>query len=433
MKKALAITILSLAALAAGLSAQDLTLESAMSSLGKTAAPAASAPVVTETAAAPASAAAERDWLFLVFINGVNDLGIMGFADNDINEMEQVGSTPKMAVVVEYSKLGMDDPFSGNLQMQRGSRTLYITKDAEPAKITSPLVGKPTNTTDMGSAAHLVRFVTRAVARFPAKKVAVVVWNHGAGQNGISFDDVSGKHMEVDELGRALADIKGVLGHNINLFATDACLMQMAAVAYELRNSADVVVGSEEVIPGNGYPYTPILSALASKPGMAADELGRLIVTAYGASYRTDATLSAVRAPALNGLRDGINSWVTAIKADPASMAAAADARLVENTSHFSDRESRDLVDYLQRVNAALPEGKRAKEVGAALIDFVQKRLVIHHVALPARDCEYTKAEGMAIYIPDLRYNSAKDSKFAFAQDSLWDDFLLDMLASRKK
>ncbi|MCX7648738.1 MAG: hypothetical protein N2Z60_09010, partial [Elusimicrobiales bacterium] len=44
------------------------------------------------------------EWLVFVFINGVNDLGILNLSVNDINEMETVGSTDKVAVVAEHNR-----------------------------------------------------------------------------------------------------------------------------------------------------------------------------------------------------------------------------------------------------------------------------------------------------------------------------------------
>jgi len=427
MKRVL-LTLAVIAALTLGLKAQDF--DSLMSNLPRPAAsPAASAPAAPGTAAAPA----EREWLVLVFINGVNDLGILGFANKDINEMEAVGSSDKMAVVVEYNILGIDGEASRNLQFQRGSKTIYVNKDADPANITSPAILPPTNDTDMGSESHLVRFVKRGIRRYPAKKVAVIIWNHGAGRLGISFDDVSKNNMEVDRLGAALSIVKKTLGRKIDVFATDACLMQMASVVYEFKDSAEVVVGSEEEIPGNGYNYTTLLTQLSSNPGMNAEALGRVMVDAYGNSYGADATLSAIRTAALPGFVGALNNWVTAVKADPKAFAAATDAGLVYDTSRFSQKESKDLYDYLDRVDAALPASPGVKAASLALRNQISGSLMIRSVMKPANRKRYTRAEGLAIYIPDTQYNSANYEKLVFTRDSLWGGFLLSMMKERLK
>ena len=129
MKRAF-LTLAVAAAMTLGLKAQDVG--GLMSALPRPAVPP-EAPAPTPVDAVPqaAPAAVEREWLVLVFINGVNDLGIRGFADNDINEMEAVGSSDRMAVVVEYGILGINNPSGRNLQFQRGSKTIYVTLDAD--------------------------------------------------------------------------------------------------------------------------------------------------------------------------------------------------------------------------------------------------------------------------------------------------------------
>ena len=67
------------------------------------------------------AAGAEREWLVLVFVNGRNNLARAAIAD--VNEMEMVGSTDKVAVTVELGLL--DD---------RGTSTrLYVAKDITAA------------------------------------------------------------------------------------------------------------------------------------------------------------------------------------------------------------------------------------------------------------------------------------------------------------
>ena len=380
---------------------------------------------------AAAAPAAEREWLVMVFINGVNDLGLLGAAANDINEMEAVGSSDAMAVVVEYGILSVDAADRG-LQFPRGSKTLYITRDDDAAKINSPVIFS-SNDADMGSEANLVRFAKRAIRRYPAKKAMLVLWNHGDGRLGISFDDVSRNHMEIDRLGRALGQIKTALGKNLAVFATDACLMQMAGVAYEFKDAADVVVGSQEIIQTRGYPYTAILSRLAADPGMGPEGLGGVIVDSYIASYASDATLSAIRTAALPSFLGALHNWLGALRSDPRAWAAATSPDTVDSVSHFDNADSKDLVDYVDKVSAAVPEGSPARSAGAALKQMMRRGLFVHSGARPAARKPYTAANGLAIYVPDLRYHSANYEKFAFAADSYWDDFLRDMMEERLK
>lgn len=427
MKRTFLLTLAAMAAMTMGLMAQDVSFDALYNNLPQPVAVAAPAPAV---AAVPQDApAAPREWLVMVFINGVNDLGILGFADKSINDMEKVGSTGKMAVVVEYGILGVTDPYGGrDLNFQRGSKTIFVTQDADDSKISS-LPFYTSNDADMGSAANLVRFAKRGLRKFPAKKVALVVWNHGAGRLGIAYDDVSQNHMEVDQLGRALAQVKQALGHKIDVFATDACLMQMAAVAYELKDSASVIVGSEETIPGDSYPYDAILGPLAANPAMDAEALGALIVDVYGAHYHDNVTLSALRSSALPGLARQVDAWVGAVQAEPKALAAATDERTVHYTYNFAMRDSKDLSDYIANINSQLPAGSAAKGQGARLQAYIANALLVKTTVMPS----LPQAHGLSIYIPELRYNSANYEKLAFARDSLWDDFLRKMMEERLK
>ena len=101
--------------------------------------------------------------------------------------------------------------------------------------------------------------------RFPAKKTMLVIWGHGAGYRGIAYDDVSNNHISVPQLGSALANITKTTGRKLDIFATDASFMQMASVAYEIKDYAKVIVGSEESIPAQGYPGVSNLSSFYKK------------------------------------------------------------------------------------------------------------------------------------------------------------------------
>lgn len=428
MKRVLLTALAAMAVLTGALKAQDLSFDGLYKDLpAPAAAPAVPAPALA--APPPAVPQGEREWLVMVFINGVNDLGILGFADKSINDMEKVGSTDKMAVVVEYGILGEDGSDARNLQFQRGSRTIYVTRDNDPGRITSvPFYSS--NDADMGSAANLVRFVKRAARRFPAKHTAVIIWNHGAGRLGIAYDDVTKNHMEIDQLGRALGQVRQFLGRRIDVFATDACLMQMAGVAYEFKDAAEVIVGSEEVIPGDSYPYDAILGPLAANPGLNAERVGALMVDAYGDYYAGDKiTLSALRTSALPGFVARLNSWVEAVKADPKAFKAATSRASTDVTQAFSMKDSKDLSDYLGNVSDLLAKSPAVKAAGADLRSYVSGSLLVRDTAAPA----LPRASGLAIYIPSLRYNSANYEKLLFARDSLWDDFLRDMMEERLK
>ncbi|MDQ7772897.1 MAG: clostripain-related cysteine peptidase [Elusimicrobiales bacterium] len=399
-------------------------------------------PAAEAVAAVPSeepAAAGEREWLVLVFISGVNDLGILNFANDDVNEMERVGSTDKVAVVVEYNILSTDGSAANTLQFQRGAKTLHIQRDADPA-ITSPVIHE-SNDLDMGSWRHLAKFARRNILRFPAKKVMLVVWNHGSGTLGIANDDVAGSKISVRDLGRALGQIKAARGGKLDILATDACLMQMAGVAYELKDHADVIVGSEEIIAGPGYPYHTMLAAMNASPAQDAAGMGRAVVAAYNGTYSSSrATLSALRTDRLGGFVQRLDAWTAAVLADPAALRAAASDGVINGTFYFRMPDSKDLVDYIDVVSDSLPAGSPAVAAGEALKRYVKEDLIVAAAAgaadhrIEGAGWSYAaRTHGLAVYVPFRIYDSATYESLAFAADSRWDDFLRALMAERLK
>jgi hypothetical protein len=65
----------------------------------------------------------------------------------------------------------------------------------------------------------------------------------------------------------------------------DACLMTMLEVAYQIRDHARVLVGSQELEPGPGWPYATVFADLVARPAMTLAELGAAIVGRYAEFY----------------------------------------------------------------------------------------------------------------------------------------------------
>ena len=142
-------------------------------------------------------ASAEKKWTVMVFVNGKNNLEIAGLYN--VNQMEKVGSTKDMNIVVEMGRMagqtaaGMDGGWTG-------SKRFFIKKDSDEEKIKSPVV-MTTEKVDMGDYKRAVDFVTWAKKNYPAKRYMLVIWNHGSGwmdpaksEKGISFDDETGNY-----------------------------------------------------------------------------------------------------------------------------------------------------------------------------------------------------------------------------------------------
>src|SRR4051812_25347735 len=74
-----------------------------------------------------ASAAVEKEWTFMVFLNGNNNLD--RFGTTNLKQMETVGSTNDLNIVVQWAS-----------EAASTTKRLLVQKSSDPSKVTSPIV-----------------------------------------------------------------------------------------------------------------------------------------------------------------------------------------------------------------------------------------------------------------------------------------------------
>ncbi len=354
----------------------------------------------------------DKEWTIMVFVNGKNNLE--SFALKDMNEMEMIGSSDRVNVVTEIGRMGGYDASDGDWKT---ARRYLVKKDTNINKVTSPVLAD-LGKVDMGDYKHLIDFVAWAKNAYPAKKYMLVVWNHGAGWiksrspevKGISYDDETGHHITTPQLGMAL----NAMG-KIDVYGSDACLMQMPEVDYEIKTNVDYIVGSEETEPGDGYTYNTLLGPLVANPAMDAATLATLAVDAYGDHYGTqDYTQSLVRVSALNGLVTATNAFVkAAMTANEKDLVKTA----LSGAQSYAYAENKDLCHFLELYSAS-SKNAGVKAAAKALEDYVTGTLVMHNRA----NATYANSHGLSIYMPDSV--NASYNELAWAKVSQWDEFI---------
>ncbi|MBR0048785.1 MAG: hypothetical protein IJP74_05635 [Prevotella sp.] len=137
--------------------------------------------------------------------------------------------------------------------------------------------------------------IHRAFSAYPADSYGLVLWGHASGWL-ISNDSIShsmmarrnaygvdnGQNSSGTDTGKlmnipTLAKVLQRSGYPLKFIFADCCNFMCAEVAYELRNTADYIIGSPAEIPGVGAPYTTVVPALFSRSEMFYKE----IVDAY--------------------------------------------------------------------------------------------------------------------------------------------------------
>lgn len=386
---------------------------------------------LTQAQAAEPQPESQKEWTFLIFLNGNNNLD--RFGTDDMNEMEAVGSTDAVNVVVQWASLD-----------HGSTRRVLVQKDNNPNQVTSPTIENMGNV-DMGDWRNLVEFIRWGVAKYPAKRYFINVWNHGSGwhmmQAGarasggfspqdISFDDNTGNYITTKQLGDALREAAAIIGHKVDIYGSDACLMAMAEVAHEMSDAVDLFVGSEEVEPAEGWPYDAVLKKWNEDKKASPVEVAKILSSEYIKSYKKgsqgdrDVTFSVMDLNKIGGFNAAIRDLGKSLLAlSPADRNKVISA--MNYTQSFTYGDYGDLVDFLGLLDKANVTGVRG-EVIANVKDAVRDLVIANETY------GYDRAHGIAIWLPtsSWTYESyiEKYNGLRFQQDTQWADALKAVL-----
>ena len=402
-----------------------------------------------------------KKWTVMVWLAGDNDLE--EFGDKDLAEMKKVGSTSDVDVVAQFDS--MRDNRTRRYHLRRAT-----SLDAD--------VVAELGETNTGDPAVAVDFFAWAMRTYPAERTLAVIWNHGSGidetdiyrnarargdsvsrgapaaagglerrvvraalssrhrralfastvdqavhDRAIAYDDSSRDFLDNAELKRVLAEVKKAAGRPLDVLGFDACLMNMLEVAYQVRGTAGVMVGSEELEPGDGWPYDRVLRAVNEKPSMDAATLGATVVTEYIASYASgNVTQSALDLGQLEPVALAVDVLAAALtRAVKSDVELAAVTRALNATQRFDTADFVDLGHFCEVIGQRSKDAKvkaAARDVRQALAG--DPRFVI---LSGTRGSTVRDATGTAIYFPSRQVNAAY-KKLDFAKATRWGRFL---------
>lgn len=138
---------------------------------------------------------------------------------------------------------------------------------------------------DMGSPKTLAWFVKYVLKKYSAEHYLLDLWDHGGGYRGVCWDESSGNHLSPHDIETALTEAEQNYQVKIDIVGFDACLMGMVEVCYELKDVANIVIGSEMLIPGYGWPYESIMQYLSANPNVDPCTFSKEIVEQYVSYY----------------------------------------------------------------------------------------------------------------------------------------------------
>ena len=282
----------------------------------------------------------EKEWTFMVYMAADNDL--KSFAIRNLRQMAAIGSTEWINIVVH-----LDIRDGSNKKI---TRRFYVKKNELVTVIDDSL---KTVWMDSGNPETLISFVKTAVEQFPAKNYAFIAWDHGSGDvdtngkiinptnlfvfnplinkleldrslgfldlidmatndiRGICWDDTTGNYLTNQKFEHALDVIFTTIlkGKKLSMLGFDACLMSGIGIASIAKKYAHLMIGSEEVELGMGWPYCEVLAPF-EHGSLSKEEFAMHIVEVYGKAYANitnDYTQSAITLKHISELEESIN------------------------------------------------------------------------------------------------------------------------------
>ena len=371
------------------------------------------------------------EWTVMIYLDSDNNLESAGI--NDINEMEMVGSTSEVNIIVQVDRI----PYSVLAANNEGyaddtsnsdwttTRRYYINQDFDPIQINSQLISD-LGELNMGDPQTLVDFTNWAAVNYPAEKYLLVIWNHGGGFRSLSltkdiaWDDTSGgDKITMPELEYALSAITTQIGKNIDIVGMDACFMAMTEVAYQIKDYADILVSSEESEPGDGWPYDTILNQLVSNPLMSSVELAGDIVDKYIYSYPSgNVTQSAIDLSYMDTLAGQLSNLALATMSDSATPKSKYILASV-SSQYYIDYDFIDLYDFCNSI-LIYSNSTNVKNIASS----IQQTLNSAIIKSGFSGSGLSGSKGLSIYFPYIAYHYYYNYT-NFSQDTFWDEMLL--------
>ena len=361
------------------------------------------------------------EWTFMVFINGDSDLEYAGI--DDINEMEVTGSSEDVQIIVQYDR---SEGFATEDGDWHGARRYRIEQD-DSENIGSPVL-EDLGVVDSGDYNTVVDFVEWTAERYPAKKYALVVWNHGASwyfqpnepQKGISVDYDTGSIISVanGDFSRMLSDVYDILGQKIEMLGMDACIMQSWEIAYEAAPFANYFVASQDYEGFDGWNYEGTMADLVEHPAMNGEDLGSSVGLRF--IETGDLTQSTIDLRRLNELNTKLNQFAEEFIENPEFSTYQ---QSVERSYSYDgewgvDHDMRGFLSTFTR----RAENERLRVKAQEAID-VLDRIVLSNYTHD----DLSGANGLSIYSPSI-YLADIDTSYlnaTWSEETKWDDMLL--------
>lgn len=377
-----------------------------------------------------------KKWLFINYLAA--DCNLTEHQLANIDQQEIVGSDDNTHLVA-YMDVGNKPHSYGDWQH---SRAIYINKDETPLQFNSELI-EEFGEVNMSDPKTLTKYVVDAIGRFPADHVCLVMNSHGGGFTGAMADDGGSGAMPIPQMREALEKAQEITGKKIDIIGFDACLMAESEVAYELKDTADIMLASEETENGPGWKYNNMLGGKSFaqavkviqdssiyKIDVGPKEFAKVVVDINRQNPEDIPTFSAIDLSKMTELKDSLNEFAKVVRSsedkDAVREAITSSESYgggwapycdIRDIGHIAD----NIIEFAKDDNLK----NSAQEVKLQL-----EKAVMHNAVNPD---EHPNSQGLSIFAPTTKGTVKENyTELKFAQDTEWDEMLEDIGVAKR-
>lgn len=256
---------------------------------------------------------------------------------------------------------------------------------------------------NMGSPEALTEFLIFVREHTAANTSYLIFSDHGGGWEGFGSDE---NH---DDSGLVLTDFSASLassGFSPDLIGFDACLMSTIEVAKTLSPHTGLLLGSEELEPGDGWKNDEWIAMIAENPVVSPEEVGKAIIDGYMEREDSEKTLSLLDTTKTADVTAALEAFSSSLPADEETTRTLA---TVYRDQKFFGGESSTSVD-LVTLSGSLAEAFPDQADAAKTIGEKAREMVIYE----RHDADRSYANGVSIMsVEDVspdRYAQAEES-----------------------
>ena len=375
------------------------------------------------------------NWTFMVYLDSDNNLAnavnisgqVHDLAIDVFLRLANVTSSPDFNIVVEMARAPSQDERYGNWT---GAKRFDVKEGMTP---TAENAVQDLGNVDMGDPSTLGDFVNWTINNYPANFYFLVLWDHGSGCMGICYDTTSGNdYLSLPKITQALTGIPVIIDDVL----MDACGPSMVEMAYQIKDSANILIGPE----GLGYdstmpPYDAYLDNLVNDSSISPTAFAQDVVTDYidwaYANAIQNATMTATDLTKMTILSDAIDDFALMLKEKETIYHEQISWARNVTTGYPGPYQNPDgtyqtgyyidLYDFAYLVNATVPDEELRN-------DSSQLMASIDNAVIMNLDINEPGTNGLAVFFPDEigKYDTFATiyEDTAFAINTAWDELV---------